>query len=289
MEAYLRARAGNLRPRSLSGYRAEVERHLSTWMDVPLRNIGREMVEARHQAIAAEIAENRGMSGNATANRVMRSFRALWNFTADRVPGLPANPVKLKKMWHPVQPRERHLRNDELPKFYKAASELTNAVARDYVLMLLFTGLRRTECAMIRWSDVDFERRMFTIPAANTKTKRKLELPMTDVTYDMLKARRALGKTEFVFFANSKSGHVEDPKSFFRDIAKASGVKVSAHDMRRTYLTVGESCDISPMALSALVNHTVPGVTRSYVQMNVERLRQPAQKVADKLKELCGI
>jgi hypothetical protein len=30
-------------------------------------------------------------------------------------------------------------------------------------------------------------------------------------------------------------------------------------------------------------------VTAGYVQMSVERLRAPAQRVADKLKELCGI
>jgi hypothetical protein len=30
-------------------------------------------------------------------------------------------------------------------------------------------------------------------------------------------------------------------------------------------------------------------VTSGYVIMNVERLREPAQKVADRLKEMCGI
>jgi integrase len=290
MEAYVQARSGLLRPRSLAGFRGEIERHLAPWLGTQLKSISREMVEARHKAIAEELAASRaGRSGHATANRVMRNFRALWNHTADRIGDLPSNPVKLKKMWHPVAPRERCLKNGEFAPFYEAAAALPNTVARDYVLMLLFTGLRRREAAKIRWADVDFDRRMFTIPATNTKTNRRLELPLTDILHRMLAARRALGKTEFVFFSHSASGHVEEPKSFFRDIALASGVKVCPHDMRRTYLTVAESCDIPLLALAALANHTVPGVTSKYVQIGVERLREPAQRVADRLKELCGI
>jgi hypothetical protein len=44
------------------------------------------------------------------------------------------------------------------------------------------------------------------------------------------------------------------------------------------------------MALRALVNHTLgSGTNEGYVQMTVERLREPAQKVTDKMKVLCGI
>jgi integrase len=289
MEAYVQARSGHLRPRSLEGFRGEIERHLASWLALPLMSIDRDAVEKRHAAIAAELAERTRMSGHATANRVMRNFRALWNHTADRVPSLGANPVKLKKMWHPVQPRERCLKNGEFAPFYEAAAALPNTVARDYVLMLLFTGLRRREAAAIRWADVDFDRRMFTIPATNTKTNRRLELPLTDILHQMLAARRALGRTEFVFFSHSESGHVEEPKSFFRDIASASGVRISPHDLRRSFLTVAESCDIPLLALAALANHAVPGITSKDVQINVERLREPAQRVADRLKELCGI
>ena len=92
-----------------------------------------------------------------------------------------------------------------------------------------------------------------------------------------------------MFFANSTSGHIEEPKSFFDDIAAASGVKVSPHDLRRTFLTVGEAIDVRPMVLAALVNHKLPGVQPRYIQLRIEDLRKPAQQIADRLKELCGI
>ena len=114
---------------------------------------------------------------------------------------------------------------------------------------------------------------------------------MTDVVHDMLVARRAIGNTgEHVFFAAGKTGHIMETKYLFDRVAKASGIRISAHDLRRTYLTVAESCDISPIALRALVNHSLgKDVTSGYIQMSVERLREPAQRVANKLKELCGV
>ena len=168
---------------------------------------------------------------------------------------------------------------------------LENPVQRDYVSLVLFTGLRRHEAASLRWVDVDLKARVVRIPATSTKAGRALDLPMSDFVFEMLVARRALGDQKYVFPANSKSGHIEEPKFAFAQITIACGVNVSVHDLRRTFITVAESCDISPFALKALVNHALPSgdVTAGYIKITAERLREPSQRVADKLKELCGI
>jgi integrase len=221
----------------------------------------------------------------------MRALRVLWNFTADRVSDLPPNPVaRLRRQWFPVHRRERHVRAEELPAFFKAVQALPNPVARDYLLLLLFTGLRRQEAASLRWDDIDFAERVIRLPAARTKAGRRLDLPMTDIVRDMLVARRALGKEKFVFPANSAAGHIQEPKFPLDLVRQSSGIHVSAHDLRRTYITAAESADISPLALKALVNHSLGSdVTSGYVMMTPERLREPAQRVCDRLKVLCGI
>ena len=103
----------------------------------------------------------------------------------------------------------------------------------------------------------------------------------------MLIARRQTGG-DYVFPANSKSGHIAEPKFAFAHVEKASGLRVSPHDLRRTFLTVAESTDISPLALKALVNHAIGNdVTAGYVQMSSERLRDAANKVNQRFLELC--
>jgi integrase len=315
----------DLKSRTRDEYRAVVERHLSSWLDKPLRLITRDMVEKRHREIAEDVEQKnrtataeaakrhlrraerndgvyqeaadrhrakyqaasvrKAYSGYATANGAMRALRAIWNFMADRVGDLPPNPVKLRRQWHPVKPRERILRADDLPAFYQAVRALPNQIAADYICLMLFTGLRRREASSLKWKDVDFSGRIIRI--AMTKSGRKLDLPMADVIHDLLVARRSLGETNYVFPSPSASGFIQSPKFYFAQIADATGIRVSPHDLRRTFITIAESCDISPFALRALVNHSLgKDVTSSYIQMTAERLREPVQRVANKIKEL---
>jgi integrase len=299
LDAYLSARK-NLAEKSRREYRASVERHLEGWLDLPLRSITPEMVEAKHEQIAAGVAarNNGGRRGGGpangahSANGVMRAFRAMWNFATERDPSLPSNPVKrLRRAWYPEHRRENMVRPEQLPIFYKAVRELPSMTARDYLLLLLFTGMRRNEAAALKWDEIDFAERVIRLPAARLKARRKLDLPMSPFVRDLLIARRAIGReSEFVFASDSKSGHIEEPKFPLNQVALATGIRVSAHDLRRTYITIAEGSDISPLALRALANHALGNdVTSGYVQMTVERLREPAQRVCDRMMQLCGI
>jgi integrase len=290
-EDYLLARK-DLRPATIKSYRQGVERYLTLWLDRPLADITGDLVEARHRAIVAEIGAGNRYAGTSAANIAMRVLRVLWNFAADRIPDLPPNPVRrLRRQWYEEPKRVRMVRAEDLPKFFQAVCALPNAVARDYLLVLLFAGLRRREAAALRWEHVDLTQRVVRLPASSTKGRRKLDLPMTDFVHDLLVARRALGDSGgWVFPAASKSGHIVEPGFPLDAVTEATGIRVSAHDLRRTYVAIAESADISPLALKALVNHSLGNdVTSGYVQMTVERLREPAQKVCDKLKDLCGI
>jgi integrase len=290
LDGYLQARK-NLRPASIINYRDAIERCLEPWLDLPLRSITPDMVEGYHRELQKQVAKDTRHQGHAMANRALATFGTLWNFAARRDPTLPVNPVRLRleRQWFPIPRRERHVTVQQLPKFYAAMMELPNPIARDYLLLLLFTGMRRTEAATLTWDDVDFGSKVIRVSAMKTKAGRKLELPMTDLVHDLLVRRRQLGKDKFVFPANANHGHIVDPKHPLRLIAQASGIEISAHDLRRTYITTAESCDISWSALKLLVNHQLEGVTGGYVQVTPERLREPAQKVCDKLKELCGV
>jgi integrase len=320
----------SLRPRTRASYSETIAHRFVDWVDQPIGGITREMVEKRHRAIAAEVeardraaiarhakahlrraertekhypeasARHRALfeaarereprSGHAVANGAMRVLRLLWNFAADKDPSLGPNPVRLRKAWFKVARRERLVKADDLKKFHDAVTALPNPIARDFVRLLLFTGLRRREAAALKWSDVDLAGGVIRLPAVATKSGRKLDVPMSDVVRDLLVARRALGNARFVFPANSKSGHIEEPRAALDLVAAATGIAVSVHDLRRTFISTAESVDISPIALKALVNHAIGGdVTANYAILSVERVRAASQRVADRLKELCAI
>lgn len=280
----------NWQPKTRVDYRDGL-RWFNDWLDQPLRDITRERIEDRHKKIAADVHTRRpNRSGASSANGAMRLLRAVINFAKDECDiDLPNNPVRLRRQWFPEPRRSGHVRPEDLAKFYAAVATLPNDVARDYLILLLFTGMRRNEAATLTWDDVDLDNKTMRIPAQRTKSKRELRLPLTDVVFDMLAARRALGRTSFVFPARGVRGHIAEPKFPLDLVAKACGIRVSVHDLRRTFITIAESVGLDGYALRALVNHSIGDVTGGYIQMNPERLREPAQRVADKLKSLCGI
>jgi integrase len=291
------------------GYRSAVEGYLKDWLALPLASITRDAVDARHLKIQSDVEDKRrqkakdaerdllkpehwgSVSGASTANGAMRALRAVWNHVADKAPDLPPNPVRLRKQWYNEPRRERLIRADQLPEFYAALDGLESRTVADYLKLLLFTGFRRNEAAALRWDQVDFAARLVRLPAKHTKAGRRLDLPMSSYVRDLLVARRALGDDGgWVFGADSRSGHLEEPRAGLDPIAQATGIRVSAHDLRRTFVTVAESADISVAALKALVNHSLGSdVTSGYILMTVDRLREPAQRVCDRLMHLCGI
>ncbi len=64
---------------------------------------------------------------------------------------------------------------------------------------------------------------------------------------------------------------------------------ITPHDLRRTFITVAESLDISAYAAKRLVNHKMSGdVTAGYIIADVELLRDPMQKITDHLLKCIG-
>jgi integrase len=287
LDKYLSARK-SLAAETRRSYETNVRLYLSAWRNVPLRTITADMVEARHSAIQKEVAtETR--NGHGTANQAMVTLRVLWNYAAE-LTDLPKNPTnRLKRGWFPVDRRVDMVKADDMPAFYRAVCGLQSAVQRDYILTLLFTGMRRKETATLRWSDVDFAAKIIRIPGTSTKSGAALDLPMTDFLHSLLVQRRAASRGEYVFSGRDGS-HVGDCRGAFEEIRKATGICVSAHDLRRTFVTVAESCDVSVYALKGLINHsTGKSITSGYIVMSAERLRDPPQKVADKIKTLCKV
>lgn len=282
LEAYLEYRH-DLRPKSITEYRRAVDRYMSAWADRPLHHITGDDVERLHRKLG---------SHPATANGTMRALRAIWNFAAERDGALGACPTRrLKKAWFDVERRHGMVSEADLPRFWTACGELENPVMGDYLRFVLLTGMRRSEAAGLRWDEVDLVGRVVRLPAERNKAGRWFELPMSDLVHDILVRRRADGNDHgWVFPARSASGHVEEPKFALDMVEQATGIQVTVHDLRRTFTTIAESCDISPMALKALVNHSLGrDVTAGYIQVTTSRLREPVQRVANRFRELCGL
>lgn len=239
------------------------------------------MVLDRHRKIAED-------NGPVTANNIFRHFRSVYNFTSAAHGELPPNPVAIltqARAWNPERRRRSVVPAHGLPKWWQAVHQEEGYV-RDFLLIALFTGMRRSEIARLRWEFIDLEGRILTVPT--TKNGDPLELPLSDFLFDLLLTRRDDDpEGEWVFPGRGETGHMVETKKFYARVTKTSSIKFTLHDLRRTFVTIAESLDIPHYALKRLLNHRADSdVTGGYIVMDVERLRGPVERVAQHILEL---
>lgn len=294
LDHYLSVR--NLRPNTVRAYRFMIPRCLGDWLDLPIVSITRDMVEQRH--ISLRKTTKQGTSGEAQANTVMHLLGTLINFAAanyeiDGKPIILINPITRlsnNRRWYQERRRQTILTDHKLHDWYKAVVALRHETVRDYLLLLLFTGLRRNEAATLRWSDIDLESKVLTVRAEIAKNGVEHRLPLSDFLMELLVARLSeKGESEYVFPGRGKKHHLVDSDHVIGGVAKQADCPFMIHDLRRTFLTIAERLALSYVVLKKLANHSGKNdTTFGYVVVEVERLREPMQMITNELLRLCN-
>ena len=85
-----------------------------------------------------------------------------------------------------------------------------------------------------------------------------------------------------MFPGTGQGGFLTEPRKQMSKVIEQTNIKFTVHDLRRTFVTIAESLDISAYALKRLLNHKAKGdITTDYIIIDVERLRKPMQMIAD--------
>ena len=286
-QSFFEARA-HLSVHTVDGYTRSWQFYLKAWRKRPLREITRQEVLAMHRRITEH-------HGGSTANNVFRYLRSVFNFIAAMYDDFPPNPVQIltqARAWHREIRRRTLIPAHLLPAWWQAV-EQEPEYSRDFLRIGLFTGMRRAEIARLRWENIDLERRLLHIPV--TKNGDPFDLPLSDYLTDLLRERRArvpgselnVPRSEFVFPGIGEKKYLVEVKRFLDRVEAASGVKFTTHDLRRTFITIAESLDIPHYALKRLLNHRADSdVTGGYIVINAERLREPVERIAERILEL---
>ena len=300
-EAAMKARGRAAR--TVEDMKDRLQLYLAGWLERPLGSLTRQEVRERHAALAKEIAAGRYVlkrkngrgrrrvtgDGTRTANRTFQLFRNVWNRAAREHEELGDAPIHSVN-WFKEPRYEPALKLEALRDWHEAVTKLENAVRRDFLLVALFSGMRRTSVAEMRWEHVDLTRRVLRVPNPKGGADRAFDLPLSSELVKILARRLAehdklvAGKERlrpWVFPSQSATGHLSEPRE--------EGVPGTVHDLRRMFITVGvHALKLHPYDVKLLVNHALRGdVTAGYVAASVEQLRAPMQAITDELKRLC--
>ena len=289
VEAWLGTR--NVADASLRLYRRSAEVWLKGWLGRRLDEVSREDVAGRF----AEVTERHGrVKANlglfvlggayrrcAVDHRGLRNPVERWKHAGGR-----AHRLERRRIEHPVV---------VLPAWERGIREgVRRPELRDFFRFGLYTGMRRGEVLALRWDRVALEGGRFVVD--ETKSGERLELPVTRQLAALLARRwqaRSGGTDPRWVFASPASPEqpLSRPDSYYRAIARHGGKPFWYHALRNCFVTVAaHELKLPESLVKRLVNHRARrDVTQGYAtQWTLEQLREPAQRIADRIDALIG-
>lgn len=245
----------------------EIPKFLSQWFSRKISNITKQDIMKLH----SDISINHGMY---QANRVLERIKSMYN-KAIEWGWDGTNPCIGVKKNKEVK-RDRFIQPHEFQAFIEAIKEETNEIARNYIMMSLLTGARKSNVLAMRWAEIDFDLAIWHIP--ETKNGEPLDVPLTKEAIKLLNSIK--NETEWVFPSpKSSSGHLQDPKKAWNRILKNANIKnLRIHDIRRT-LASYQAIGGTPLnIIGRTLGHKSSEATQIYARLTTDPVRESMEK-----------
>ncbi|MCD6297436.1 MAG: tyrosine-type recombinase/integrase [Deltaproteobacteria bacterium] len=264
-----------------------IDRHAKprkrSWQDdlnnyrLHLKPLGKKRLSEIKKSHIASIHSKIGKKHKVTANRVLALVSSVFGRAIEYGLWEGVNPcLGIRKF--PEKSRDRFLQADELPRFFKALNEEPNGTLRDYILISLLTGARRSNVLAMRWKELDLEQEgTWKIPV--TKTGDSQTVTLTLEAIEILKTRKKETSSLFVFPGNGRTGHLVEPKAGWKRILERAGIKgLRIHDLRRTLGSWQAITGSSLPIIGKSLNHKNASTTQIYARLNLDPVRESVQK-----------
>ena len=235
-----------LKPSSRSRYDSMLRTHFAPWQDQPVSALtGTAFSEHCHHFAqntgAALVEVGRGLIG-AMINYLNAVYGLHLESPFHKLAAAGLMPDRSK-------PRARVLREDDLPKWREAVEKIGDK-QRDYLFLLLYTGLRRDEGIHLTRGAVGFDGGTISIP--DTKNGKPHSLPITPLMDEILRRRcQGLSEHDRLFDGVAKE-HVHSMA------IRKGAPRFMLHDLRKLVATTGEKLGLSSAVLRRILNHTAP-------------------------------
>jgi integrase len=249
----------------------EVNKFLSRWFKRKISSFDRAEIERLHSKVGKE-------NGLYQANRLLERIRSIFN-KAIEWGWQGQNPaVGVKKFKE--HSRDRFLQPDELPRFFAALANEPNDAARDFFMISLLTGARKSNTLAMSWRDINFAGATWRIELTKNGDAQTVHLPKEAM--DILTARKLVSESPWVFEGSGKSGHLVDPKkAWVRILAEANIENLRIHDLRRTLGSYQAATGANGYIIGKSLGHRSQQSTAIYARLNLDPVRESVNKATE--------
>ena len=176
-----------------------------------------------------------------------------------------------------VASRRRWLDREDLARLYRATR------GRERVLVALegFNGLRRVEVLRLRARDVDLDGRRLRVLGKGRNGGKWRTIPMSPETLTVLRVPRPGVLPDDRLVAVSRSGaDLMLQRAVVRSGLRERGVRVSHHDLRRTFGRLSHQAGMDLVQLKNLYGHSSLNQTVHYIGLDEDEMRVGLDRLA---------
>lgn len=242
---------------------------------VRLPEIKRLQVQQFQRKLSAE-----GLSP-ATVNHHLQLMRRLLNLALEWEL-LERNVLQRIKLLPLDNQRLASLSDAQIESLVQVLKTDENRLVCMVVLFLLSTGARLREGLSVRWDHVDFEKAMWTIPAANSKSKRMKHLPLNSSAIWALQQMTKKDDSPCVFASPVTGKPLTGITRTWYKLRRKAGLPPNfrIHDLRHAYASRLVSAGESLYVVQQLLGHADPRTTMRYAHLAMETQQRAANLAA---------
>lgn len=228
------------------------------------------ITRAELQDIHDDIAECRGKSAAASAVQVVR---ILFNYAiADEL--IARNPAS-RVVLYPAKSRSTYLNAAELEVFREVLMDMPIDIS-DYFLVILNTGLRKSNAAGLRWEWLDGD--TMTVPAWASKNGCDMVIPLSQEVQGIFRRRAKTADGPYVFPGKAEGKPIQEVWGWLlrvRAACKQKGLTkdFSIHDIRRSAASLMASKGASLPVIATFLGHRSLHTVSTYARADVETVR----------------
>lgn len=199
------------------------------------------------------------------ANRILANIRKLFNWCIERgiVETSPTNGLKAPTK---EVARDRKLSAPEINALMRACRNDVYPF-RQFVPLLLATAQRRGELANMRWSELDFDNKIWMIPAERSKNGKAHFVPLSAYALELLAEVPRFLDCDYVFTTTRRSPVSGFSKALRRLWEVTGSTDWRYHDLRRTAASGMAQAKVQPHVVEKILNHMtgkISGVAAVY-------------------------
>jgi integrase len=235
--------------------------------------IGNLPVQAVDTALVMKVLEPIWREKTETASRLRNRIELILGWATAREYRTGDNPArwrghldKLLPKRSTVQPTEHHtaLAVGEIGSFMKQL-RACEGIAPSALEFLILTATRTGETIGARWSEIDFDHGIWTIPAARMKAKKEHRVPLCPAALTILQTLREAAPTEYVFTNGKGNRHLSNMALLA--VLKRMEMEVTTHGFRSTFRDwaaerTNYPREVAEMALAHAVENKVEAAYR---------------------------